>query len=258
MPLLRFDEKVPGVYVKESRDFQVLTRLFTLGLNQSKYNADSMQFMNDPLHVNNRLLTLLQQKVGFYTNREFYDDAIRKVCKMFYALVKHKGSKTAIIEAIRIFFRVSGTDSDAYVDIQNRVKNNLGVYEDVYTLNICIHASVRNVSLLEELLKYILPCGYKYTIYFYDQSSEITDLFANSKNVYVINAGYARSYFASMDERDEISPVDILRESVDTISIAPTYNGASTPSPNWTGDGGVKGQVEEYPDGVFTNYPPEE
>ena len=40
MPLLRFDEKVPGVYVKESRDFQVLTRLFTLGLNQSKYNAD--------------------------------------------------------------------------------------------------------------------------------------------------------------------------------------------------------------------------
>ena len=98
MPLLRFDEKVPGVYVKESRDFQVLTRLFTLGLNQSKYNADSMQFMNDPLHVNNRLLTLLQQKVGFYTNREFYDDAIRKVCKMFYALVKHKVQKLQLLK----------------------------------------------------------------------------------------------------------------------------------------------------------------
>lgn len=220
MPLLRFDEKVPGVYVKESRDFQVLTRLFTLGLNQAKYNADSIQFINDPLHVNNRLLTLLQQKVGFYTNRDFYDDAIRKVCKMFYALVKHKGSKTSIIEAIRIFFRVSGTDSDAYVDIQNKVDG-----EAIYTVNIGIHASVRDTSLLEELLKYILPCGYKYTIYFYEQSSEIINLFANSKIIYVINSSQSRSYIMSLAERTDAGyqqnlEYDILREADDTIAMS--------------------------------------
>lgn len=234
MPLLRFDEKVPGVYVKESRDFQVLTRLFTLGLNQAKYNADSMQFMNDPLHVNNRLLTLLQQKVGFYTNREFYDDAIRKVCKMFYALVKHKGSRTAIIEAIRIFFRVSGTDSDAYVDIQNKVDG-----ENIYTANIGIHASVRDTSLLEELLKYILPCGYKYTIYFYEQTSELTNIFANSKVIFVVNSGQARSFMVNMsaESRSGIDEYDLLREAVDTVSMPSMEDNedhtSSNDAPQW-------------------------
>ena len=241
MPLLRFDEMVPEVYIKESRDFQVLTRLFTLGLNQAKYNADSIQFLNDPTYVNNRLLTLLQQKVGFYTDRDFFDDAIRKVCKMFYALVRHKGSTTAIIEAIGIFFRVTGADSDAYIDIQNNTHD-----DRAYTVNIGLHVSVRDISLLEELLKYILPCGYRYTIYFYEQRSSITELFASSKNVFVINAGTSRNEFAGpfmsqQGNRQGYDEVNQLRNAVDTISIAPDdkkIGEAPTPD-NWETKDGV-------------------
>ena len=38
--IFRFDEHVPEIYVSESRDMQMLLRLFTFGLNTSKYEAE--------------------------------------------------------------------------------------------------------------------------------------------------------------------------------------------------------------------------
>ena len=44
--IVRWDEQVPENYINTSRDFQVLTRLLTYGLNSSKFDADTIKYFN--------------------------------------------------------------------------------------------------------------------------------------------------------------------------------------------------------------------
>lgn len=102
--ILRLDQRVPRVYVEESRDMQTLLRLLTIAVSNAKYNIDSITYANNAYLINNRLLKLLQTKVGFYTKKEFTDDEIRYTVNVFSYLVRNKGSFRALNEAVRLFF----------------------------------------------------------------------------------------------------------------------------------------------------------
>jgi len=162
--IIYFDENVPEFYVKGSRDFQLLTRLLTFALNSAKVEADQLLYLNDALLTNNNLLSLLQTKVGFWSNYEFTDDAMRLVCDVFDLIVRRKGSRTGIIEAIEIYLRTLGISTDFDIFIQNKdVDGNF-----IYKIEIGINALWHDSTLLREILRYILPTGYVLSIYFYD------------------------------------------------------------------------------------------
>ena len=164
--MLRYDEMVPEVYVQQSRDFQVLTRLFTIGLSNSKYFADKLKFQNSPKYIEDTLLILLQEKVGFYTRKNFSANELRNLLEVFYSLVRNKGSLSSIEQAIRLFFQIQNLNTNAYINI-----NNKNTTIDSYTIQIGIDSSIRDITLLTEILKYIIPTGYIISIFFYEHTA---------------------------------------------------------------------------------------
>ena len=162
--LIYFDEEFPSYYMNGSRDFQLLARLLTLMLNSGKVEADSLLYLNDALLISDRLLPLLQTKVGFWTNREFTNDELRLVCDVFDLLVRKKGSRDGIVEAIEIFLKTINLSTNFDILIVN--KDGFG--NNVYEIQIGINSTYRDDTLLREILKYILPTGYILSIFFYD------------------------------------------------------------------------------------------
>lgn len=126
--IIYFDEKVPEYYVKDSRDFQVLTRLLTLMLNSAKVEADSLLYLNDPILISNNLLSLMQTKVGFWTNYTFTDDEIRTVCDCFCQIVREKGSRNGIVKAIEAYVRTLGISAKFDILIINKDVDGKPVY----------------------------------------------------------------------------------------------------------------------------------
>ena len=162
--IIYFDKEVPEYYVKGSRDFQALARLLTFALNSAKVEADSLLYLNDPILISNNLLALMQTKVGFWTNYTFTDDDIRLVCDCFNLAVREKGSRNGIVKAIEIFLRTINAAAEFDILIQN--KDSEG--NDQYRIEIGINDIWNDYTLLEEILRYILPTGYILTVYYYD------------------------------------------------------------------------------------------
>ena len=126
--------------------------------------ADQLLYLNDALLISNNLLPLLQTKVGFWSNFEFTDDALRLVCDVFDLVVRKKGSRDGIVQSIQVFLRTLGLTTDFDIFIQNRDAQG----NDVYYIEIGINATWHDTTLLREILRYILPTGYILRIYFYD------------------------------------------------------------------------------------------
>lgn len=170
MDIFRFEKNVPDVYVKESRDFQVLLRLLTYAISAGKNNADALKHLNNPQLVNSNLLSLLQQKAGFFTELTFQDLQIRDVISGFQDVVRNKGNIQGIQDAIALFFNAMNVDGTAIVYWYNNTNTN-----ERYYIDIGIAAEVENFDLLREILKYVVPFGYKLNIFFYtyDQIDEI-------------------------------------------------------------------------------------
>lgn len=159
--IIRFENNVPDNYLISSRDYQALLRLFTFGINSSKFDIDNIKNLNDASYVNSRLLNLLSLKVGFFTKEEFKDQYLREVLKVFSLIVKKKGTRQAIYDAINLYFRACRYNGDYVVEINN--KDNL----QPYMIRIGITKESKDIILLEEILKYILPAGYLYEIFKY-------------------------------------------------------------------------------------------
>ena len=200
--IIYFDENVPDYYVNGSRDFQLLTRLLTFALNAGKVEADQLLYLNDALLTNNNLLPLLQTKVGFWSDFEFPDDAIRLVCDVFDLIVRRKGSRRGIVEAIEIYLRSIGISTDFDIFIQNKdVDGN-----PMYRIEIGINALWHDYTLLAEILKYIIPTGYILLIYFYDKIEFIDKSILYSDFVLVTasggvnNAHLRNEYYSSTTE----------------------------------------------------------
>lgn len=159
--IVRFENNVPDNYLIGSRDYQALLRLFTFGINSVKFDVDNIRYINDASHINSRLLNLLKLKVGFFTKEEFKDQYIREVLKVFSLIVKKKGTRQAIYDAINLYFRACRYNGDYVVEINNK--------DDIqsYMIRIGVTKESNDILLLEEILKYILPTGYLYEVFKY-------------------------------------------------------------------------------------------
>lgn len=154
---LRLQNNVPEIYVNESRDFQLLCRLYDCIINGVKFDIDSIQHITDTSHCNSRLLDLLKTRLGFFNDKNIYSDDMRFVLEAFPYIIKYKGSKKGIIETLCLFMKINGFNSESVLTIDN----------ENYIIKIGIGAPVTNTEILDEVLKYIIPTGYTYEYYFY-------------------------------------------------------------------------------------------
>lgn len=166
--LIRTQNKVPEVYVNDSRDFQVLCRAYDFLFNAIKYDTDSMLRLLSSVDARNNILSLLQTKVGFFTNKNIDDTSLRKIMAAFMMMVRGKGSLRAIKQAVNVWLKIVHLETDVQIQVFNKNGGEIGQTKvGPYTVAIGINSSVRDYTSLKEVLRYILPAGYTLYFYFY-------------------------------------------------------------------------------------------
>lgn len=162
--MFRLANNAPEVYVTKSRDFQLLCNLFDLVNNGVKFDIDTIMTQSDTELCRDNLLPLLQHKLGFFTDVSIDDESLRTILKVFPSIVKKKGTKEGIAEAIQLFFYTQKVNGATSVVINNVGTNLSGDYIIKCSLTSKL---IYNIDILHEILKYVVPTGYfiEYAIY---------------------------------------------------------------------------------------------
>ena len=164
MAIIRCQNKSPEAYVSPSRDYQLFCRTFDASFNALKYYVDSMQGTLDTAVCDARLLQLVQTKVGFFSEANLTDRELRYAIRAFPYLIRGKGSLKAIQQAVCVWLKAKGFLADVNVSIDH--KN--------WVVSVRIKAEVEETTLLDELLRYLLPPGYTVSYTFYTASTQTT------------------------------------------------------------------------------------
>lgn len=188
--MFRLYKHVPDVYVNESRDFQLLCRLFDFLFNGIKYDVDSILNINDAFKINERLLPLLAIKEGFITDVQLESKALRYILKAFPYIVKYKGTKKGITLAVNTILKLEASSDVPDVRIDNDK-----------TITIVTKLSrLENRKALEEILKYIIPVGSDLKL-IYDRQSKTEEMTSITLNKALTMVNYAPLVGSVFDSR---------------------------------------------------------
>lgn len=121
MPLIRVKDLVPDVYESTSRDFQLISNLKTCVFSATKEDIDSIVDIISTEHCPDRLLPLLQSRLGFITDKEFDNRTLRIALSVFPYLIKNKGTLKAIKQAVYAFLKINNLNTRTYVEVSNKV-----------------------------------------------------------------------------------------------------------------------------------------
>ena len=67
MSLLRMQNRTPPIYCEESRDFQLLCRLYDTIVNGLLFDIETITDIINTKNIRSSFLQLLQTKLGFFT-----------------------------------------------------------------------------------------------------------------------------------------------------------------------------------------------
>ena len=160
---------VPYVYPNLSRDFQVFLRYYNYIFNGIKHDIDQIKNVIDTEECNNKILYLLQSKVGFFSNAKITDDELRYVLAAFPYIIKNKGSRKAISQAINVFCKINKITSGYKIIVYNKDRHKLeeftleereAIGTSKYVLVIELYSSFKDTTILTEMFRYILPPAY--------------------------------------------------------------------------------------------------
>lgn len=208
MPLIKLQDKTPAVYTQESRDFQLLCRLFDCIVNGVKFDIDNMVNINNTMWIRGNILELLQTKLGFFTEYDINDDVMRYVLAGFPEIIRAKGSIKAIKEAINVFLKAY--DIVGQVTIWESgdgiAKSNIIAAD--HTIIIGLNKVVKNMYVLEEIFKYIIPTGYGVKFYFYNKISELQKYVIENKAKLVFASNNINAILRPMINEDgSLNPI---------------------------------------------------
>ena len=114
---------VPYVYPNQSRDFQIFLRYYNYIFNGVKHDIDQIKDVVDTEECNNKILYLLQSKVGFFSNAKLTDDELRHAISAFPYIIRNKGSRKAISQAINVFCKTYKIDQGYKIIVYNKDTN---------------------------------------------------------------------------------------------------------------------------------------
>ena len=156
MAVWRLQEHSPDVYPRKSRDYQLFSVLFDCVNSGIKFDIDTIRDIVDTNQISERLIPYLQTKLGYFTNIKIPTDKLRTILKAFSLMVRNKGSKTGIQQACEVFLKIEKIDATMTVEVVNE-KDTDG---DDHYVKISTTRKIDDYSLLQDILRYILPAGY--------------------------------------------------------------------------------------------------
>ena len=188
MSFIKIENNVPETYCNRSRDFQLLCRLFTCVLNDTKFNIDTMLELVNSHLCRADMLQLLQTKLGFFSDKYITDEELRLVLEAFPAIVKNKGSLKSIKQAVNVFLKCKKINTSVQVVYTTKPTTIQGITVDEHSLVIGIESYLQDITILKEIFRYILPVGIGYYFYFYSQSElNLNVIFKDSVKLFVVS-----------------------------------------------------------------------
>lgn len=185
--MFRLQDNVPEIYVQESRDFQLFTRLYDSVFGGVKFSIDSLQYAANTKECDNSLLELLKTKLGLYTDLQISDTELRYVLEAFPLIMRYKGSYRAIKYVLNLFQRITkDSDTNYTCTIINKdtavdklTEEELLTYIPLdYTIQFRFSQSQKHDALLMELIKLVVPTGYdvSYIVSDFEDSRSIINI----------------------------------------------------------------------------------
>ena len=167
--MFRVQDNLPEVYINESRDFQLISRLYDVLFSGVKYDIDSMVNVLDATLTKDTMLQLMCSKVGFFPRFEIDAQVLKYIIASFPFIVKNKGNKRGIEYAINAILKAENNPSaigKPYIVINNNVEEG---YRKPYTVYIYTTVTIYNKVALDEVMRYVLPIGSTYQILAYNK-----------------------------------------------------------------------------------------
>lgn len=187
--MIRLQDNVPSVYVEQSRDFQLFCRLYDCIVNGVRYDISTMTNIFDANKINDQLLSLLSIRQGFFTDKNLNADVLRTILSAFPYIIKYKGSRKGIELCVNTILKLEGIYEVPRIDIDSE---NLVV--TIYT-----ESKISNTVGLDELLKYVLPVGYIYTLERYVWRNSDSELVAHGRVYTLVNPAISNSQVIGSD-----------------------------------------------------------
>lgn len=215
MQRFRVQENVPQVYVEKSRDFQMMCNVFDLMNNGVKFDIDTIKSLSDSTRCPQSLIKYLQHKLGFYSNVKMSDETLRTILKCFPYLVRLKGSRRGVVESICLFLTTLGINSKQNIDITNYK------YTDDpcgnYIIVLSIQHKALDITILKEILRYIIPTGYvvKYSFF---QSVDIPPTVTESSDI--VNITFVDKKVGSGIREGQKDNTEYSNEVVNSVSAS--------------------------------------
>ena len=225
--------RTPPIYCEESRDFQLLCRLYDAIINGVLFDADTITDILNAKTCRSNFLQLLQTKLGFFTLYNFNENTLRYVLSGFPIMVKNKGSKKAIEYAVNNFLKINNILSPVTVTYQ---KEPLTLYNGYtvpdHSIVVGVSASLQDADILKEVFRYILPAGMPYYFYYYSTRSELTSVLENDSAIILYVSDNINSILRSDTEgdfmdsfKDSTNEKKRLIGATDTVNLISTYFG---------------------------------
>lgn len=147
--MIKLQDLTPKVYYEQSRDFQLIGRLYDLLFTAVKTNADMLR--NIPLSDNSddSLLDLAALTLGFQSRHNYNADQLKAICSIFSLIMRNKGSISAVILACNALLHAEGINYAIKYELRNQGTE----------LVLFVPQELTDFNLFRDLLSYILPAG---------------------------------------------------------------------------------------------------
>lgn len=157
--MIKTQTLIPGIYYRDSRDFQLFGRLYDGIFDYLKTEIDLISKFPLQNNQDTAFVELLLKTLGFRNLREYQTDQLLKLASIWINIIKNKGSLTAIEDAVRLILRAENIKNKYDITLDNATKDFPTVIIKIRDL-----ISSQETSLLEEVLNYILPIGVGFII----------------------------------------------------------------------------------------------
>lgn len=151
--MIKLQDLTPEVYYKQSRDFQFIGRLYDIVLNYVKTNATNLYNLPVGQNMDEQLLNLLALTLGFKTTKRYNSKQLLAICSSLPTILKHKGSIQALVLAVNALLAAEGIKQP----LDYTLKSNRDI-------TLYVAQELTDLSLLYDLLDYLLPAGFGCTI----------------------------------------------------------------------------------------------
>lgn len=194
-------KQTPAEYSKQSRDYQVLARLYTALYNINKMYIDNMSVWDND--IDNKLTTLRARTLNFIPKHSWDLDDLDAAISCFKYIMRKKGTITAIKFCLTILLRIrklTGVIDESAGTLIIDDKNNF--------IEVRIPTQLASAGVIEDLFNYLLPAGMTYRITEYKSfapGATTTDIaFASSANINTIKDSDIQIYGSNTVTRPDL------------------------------------------------------